>query len=142
VPLQGQKVNLRANDNGYLDAVFLRYELSGLGRENHEMQGGLVNQSRSAIELGVSPRVVLSGPDDWCQEQFELAQALVDAGAKVNIAMQNVENARNGNIDRKPHALVLRDARIEARRAVAALDKYKNEHRYAQDSAAPYLGVF
>jgi hypothetical protein len=101
-----------------------------------------VNQSRSAIELGVSPRVVLSGPDDWCEEQFELAQALVDAGTKVNIAMQNVENARNVNIDRKPHALVLRDARIEARRAVAALDKYKKEHRYAQDSAAPHLGAF
>jgi hypothetical protein len=28
-----------------------------------DVQGGLVNQSRSAIELGVSPRVVLSGPD-------------------------------------------------------------------------------
>ena len=112
------------------------------GSENQEMQGGLVNQSRSVIELGVSPRVVLSGPDDWCQEQFELAQALVDAGTKVNIAMQNVENARNVNIDRKPHALVLRDARIEARRAVAALDKYKKEHRYAQDSAAPHLGAF
>jgi hypothetical protein len=140
--LQGQKVNLRANDNGYMDAVFLRCELSGLGRENRETQGGLVNQSRSAIELGVSPCVVLSGQDDWCQEQFELAQTLVDAGTTVNIAMQDVENARNVNIDRKPHALVLRDARIEARRVVAALDKYKKEHRYAQDSAAPHLGAF
>jgi hypothetical protein len=101
-----------------------------------------VNQSRSVIELGVSPRVELSGPDDWCLEQFELAQALVDAGAKVNIAMQNVESVRNGKIDRKPHALVLRNARIEARRAVAALDKYKKEHRPAHDSAAPRLGAY
>jgi hypothetical protein len=51
VPLQGQKVNLRANLNGYLDAVSLRYELSSLARENHEMQGGLVHQSRSAIDM-------------------------------------------------------------------------------------------
>jgi hypothetical protein len=127
--LQGQRVNLRANVNGYLDAVSLRYELFSLGRENHEMQGGLVNQSRSAIELGVSPRVVLSGPDDWCQEQFELAHALADAVTKVNIAMQNVENARKGNTERKPHALVLRNARTEARKAVTALDKGRCRQR-------------
>jgi hypothetical protein len=140
VPLQGLQSTC-ANVNGHLDAALLRYELSGLGRENHEMEGGPVNQSKSASELGVSPRVVLSGPDDWCQEQFELAQALVDAVTKVHIAMQNVENAGHQNIDRKPHALVLRDARIEARRVVAALDKYKRDHRYAHDSAAAHLGA-
>jgi hypothetical protein len=66
--------------------------------------------------------------DELCEEQFELAQALADAATKVHMAMQNVESARNGNIDKKPHALVLRKARIEARYAVAALNRYKKDH--------------
>ena len=90
-----------------------------------------MNRSRSTNELGVSPDAKLSPKvwDELCEEQFELAHALADAAIKVHIAMQNVESARNGNIDRKPYALVLRKARIEARYAVAALNKYKKDHR-------------
>jgi hypothetical protein len=89
-----------------------------------------LSRSRSRNELGVSPVVMLSPKvwDELCEEQFELAHALADAATKVHIAMQNVESARNGNIDRKPYALALRKARIEARYAVAALNKYRKDH--------------
>jgi hypothetical protein len=90
-----------------------------------------VNQTKSANELGGNSVVVLSTRvrDQLCEEQLELAQVLTCTVSKVQQAMQNLESARSGNIDRKPHALALRNARAEARHAVATLDKYRKEHR-------------
>jgi tetrahydromethanopterin S-methyltransferase subunit H len=67
-------------------------------------------------------------PEELCEEQSVLAQAVVGAVAKVNAAKRNLETIKESKVDAAPFIIALHNARAAGRRAVAALENHKKEH--------------
>jgi hypothetical protein len=63
-----------------------------------------------------------------CKEYIQLSQAVLKAVERVYSANAELDRTRKESRDIGPSATLLANARIEQRRAVAALDKREKEH--------------
>jgi hypothetical protein len=71
-------------------------------------------------------------PEELCEEQSVLAQAVVNAVAKVNAAKRTLETVKESKVDPAPFVIALHNARAAGRRAVAAFQNHKNQHGCAR----------
>jgi hypothetical protein len=68
-------------------------------------------------------------PEERCEEQARLALAAVGAINKVYDAKNELDSAKKQKLDTEPYDVALYDVRTAERRAIAALDMHKMEHK-------------
>jgi hypothetical protein len=105
-----------------------------LANDNQEKSPDELTTPRLMVRLPTTKTVtwgdmIFRVPEQHCEEQAKLAHAVVVAKNNAYNAKSDLDDAKEKKMDMTPFVAVLNNARAIQRRASAALNKHKLEHK-------------